>query len=502
MTGFAIRPAAAPQGFLPRKQKRSRPSRVGPVLTAVVLGLGIAALKLGFVWYLAMVGSLAFAAAIIGVRHPGLGLMGVSLLCTLDTVMRAFLFDAVDALLPFNTFNYWLLIAIALNAGLIRRFRDTQTKLFLAFIALLTIELVFSERISRGAQHILGISTMFGILVYFVRAAGNDGAWYWQGIVSAVAAMMGGLLYNLQRSEEIKLNPNVLSMMQQTGIFAICLAFGFASSNRKEVALMALAAINVILVFLSSSRGGLLIASVGLFFLVWSMRGMVKRSVYVGSALVAAVLISGVFSDLQAESVRRLEKLWSADESIDGRTSGRSSLARGGVQIFLDNLMGVGTGGSELAWSQLDYVEGVSDLKAGEEYSLHSGWIKVLAENGVPGIVLFAAVVLSFAVRGWLRRERFMRGMGIAVSLTLAVAFLSTEFQGKGLWFLAAGALTLLNREQMLAAMAGGKRRSVWWARPAVTSETMRPRALGWDDSPADARQPALRPVAPPRPRV
>jgi hypothetical protein len=94
-----------------------------------------------------------------------------------------------------------------------------------------------------------------------------------------------------------------------------------------------------------------------------------------------------------------------------------------------------------------------------------------------------------------------VRGLGISVTLTLAVAFISTEFQGKGLWFLAAGALTLLNREHMLAAAAGGKRRSVWWVKPVVTDETMRPRPIGWVDTPADTT-PRLRPVAPPQPRV
>jgi hypothetical protein len=482
-------PATAPP-VAPAIRHRRKASRTGPAFVLLVVALGAAGVQFGFVWWLTMLAPIAFAAAMIGLLHPAIGLYGISLLCTLDTVMRAFLFDGANDLLPFNTLNYWLLIVILVNSGLIRRFGDAQTRLFIGFIVLLTVELVFSERVARGAQHILGIATLFGVLVYFVRAAANDRAWYWQGVISGTASAVGCLLYNMQRGEVMHLNPNVRALLPETGIFAICLAFGFALSKREEFVLVALAALNVSLVFLTSSRGGLFISLASLLFLLLSMRGFLKKGLYTAAAVLAAIVISGWFGDMQAESIRRLEKLWSADESVDARTSGRSSLAIGGWHIFLDNLLGVGTGGSELAWAQLDYVEGVSDLKAGEEYSLHSGWIKVLAENGIPGIVMFVAVVFSFAARGWMTGDRFLRALGLSVTLTLTVAFISTEFQGKGFWFLAAGALTLLNREHMLAAVAGGKRHKVWWVRPTVTRYGLKPQPVGtpaMDTMPAPA---------------
>jgi hypothetical protein len=168
----------------------------------------------------------------------------------------------------------------------------------------------------------------------------------------------------------------------------------------------------------------------------------------------------------------------------------------------MQNPLGVGTGDSELAWSQLGYVEGVSDLKAGQEFSLHSGWIKVLAENGIPGILLFSAVVASFAVVGWRSGDRFLRVLGIAVTLILAVAFLSTEFQGKAFWFLSAGAITLLNREPMIAALRGGSRLRVWWVRPAMPANALRPRAVGSDPLQDDHRPVVTRPVRVPRFRL
>ena len=181
----------------------------------------------------------------------------------------------------------------------------------------------------------------------------------------------------------------------------------------------------------------------------------------------------------------RFEKLWAAMRRATHGTSGRTSLALGGWHIFLEHPLGVGTGGSELAWAKLGYVEGISNLKAGEEFSLHSGWIKVLAENGLPGILAFIAVVGSFAFVGWRSGDTFLRLMGFAVTWTLFVAFLSTEFQGKAFWFLAAGSVALLNRHQMLLAVAGGRHRSVWWVRPTMPTDALRPRPVGPKWTPA-----------------
>jgi hypothetical protein len=468
----------------------------GRLLLAATAVVSAAGFQMGFIWWLGVMTCIGFAAAMLGLVRPSLGLFGISLLCTLDAIMRHFLLDAGIQYLRFNTLNYWLLIVIIGHQGLIRRFRDPQSRLILGFIALLAFEMVFSERVARGAQHILGIVSMFGILVYFVRAAAHDRAWYWQGVISGSTSAFGGLLYNLQHSSIPGLNHNVYALFPETAIFSLCLAYGFADDKREEFVIIALTAVSVVWVFLSGSRGGLLMCAAALLFLIISMRGVGKKLLYVAGAVAVGILVAGWFGDLKTQSMVRLEKLWSADETADARTSGRTSLALGGWHIFMDNPLGVGTGESELAWAKLGFVRGVSDLKAGEEFSLHSGWIKILAENGLPGALFFAAVVGSFAVVGWKTGDRFLRGFGIAVTATLAIAFLSTEFQGKALWFLAAGAMTLLNRDHMLAALNGGRRRSVWWARPALPPQALRPKAVG------TVEPIPIRTVARPRPIV
>jgi hypothetical protein len=468
-------------------------------LLVAMLGVSAAGVQNGFVWWLAVMAIMGFVCAVIGLVRPAIGLIGISLLCTLDPIMRHFLLDAGVQYLRFNTLNYWLLIVMLCHQRVLRRLRDMHSRLIVGFVAFLMLELVFSERVSRGAQHVLGILTLFGLLVYFVRAAASRRAWYWQGVSSGTAGAMGGLLYLAQFEDIPKLNHNVYALFPETAIFAVCLAIGFAADKREEFVLVGLAAINLVWVFLSGSRGGMLIGAVGLVFLLTAVRGSGKKMLYIASAVAVAMMLSGWFADRQNAAVMRFEKLWSPDETSDGRTSGRTSLALGGWYIFLNHPLGVGTGGSELAWAKLGYVEGVSSLKAGEEFSLHSGWVKVLAENGLPGILFFIAVVASFAVVGWRSGDPFLRLLGCSVTLTLAIAFLSTEFQGKAFWFLAAGALTLLNRRAMLMALTGGRRRSVWWVRPGMPAHALRPKVVGAEE---DAGPPAAKLVRRPRPLV
>jgi O-antigen ligase len=80
----------------------------------------------------------------------------------------------------------------------------------------------------------------------------------------------------------------------------------------------------------------------------------------------------------------------------------------------------------------------------GRQMAAHAGWVKVISENGVPGALLMIAFVMSFAVAGWRRRRWRVRVLGLMVTATMAIGFLTTEFQSKSLWFLGAGAMVLL----------------------------------------------------------
>ena len=63
---------------------------------------------------------------------------------------------------------------------------------------------------------------------------------------------------------------------------------------------------------------------------------------------------------------------------------------------------------------------------------------------------MLAGFVLSFAVVGRRTGRRDLQLLGFFVTAALGLAFLSTEFQTKGIWLLAAGATLLLNRATVI----------------------------------------------------
>jgi O-antigen ligase len=386
---------------------------------------------------------MGFAAAVVGLWKPPLGVLGVATLCTLDAVSRIYLLTG--GLLRWNTFNYWLLFVMLLQIGWLVRLRDPQIRLLQVFIALLTVELVFSQDLMGGVQHILNLATVFGLLVYFRRASSDREVWYWSALVSGVISALGGLVYFLQQERLPRINENAWSFFPITSVLVTCVYFTRPLRRRPPGLLLALAAIDAGWVFLSGSRGSIFICSVCLLFILLRLETVKVAGVTVVAGALVALALAGVFGALEERSVGRLSTLFDPERSLTSRTSGRWDLALGGWYIFRDEPLGVGTGGFPQAWAALGAGQRFSAFRQGEYMQAHSAWIKVLAENGIPGILFFIAVVLSFAVVGWRRRRAGLFLPGLLVTVVLSVAFLADEFQGKGLWYLS-GAVLLLTR--------------------------------------------------------
>jgi hypothetical protein len=214
------------------------------------------------------------------------------------------------------------------------------------------------------------------------------------------------------------------------------------------LAIVNLAMVNLAWIFLSSSRGNILMAGMCLVYLILGVRGVSRRLAFAVVAVVLAGAVTLQFSEFSDRAVERIGHLLDPDYNLTSRTSGRYDRAIGAWHIFLNNPFGVGTGGFRVAWARLGDLGGTLQTHGvGTETAAHSGWMRVLAENGVVGGLLFAAYVLSFAVAGF-QRARLNRDLlllGVLTSAVLAVGFVSTEFSGKGLWFLAAGVTVLLH---------------------------------------------------------
>jgi len=387
-----------------------------------------------------------FITAMIGLRKPLVGLLGIGMLCTLDTLSRVLLLTG--GILRWNTLNYWLLFVILLNVGLLMRLGTPQSKLILLFVVLLAFFLLLTPEsgLEIGTMTVLNVVTYFGLVAYFARVARNPRIWYLQGLVSGALAALGSLAYYLQQSNLPYINPNAWAYFPLTAMFAICLGYGFAPGGwRGQIPFWVLAVANYAWVFLSGSRGGMLVGSACILFLLLTTRSFSQRIVYASMALVLGLIAITQFSDLSEQAVHRITKLFNPDVKVEARTSGRSDLAKGAWILFKENPFGVGTGGFSSAWAKLGYRETLSGFGYEKRVEAHSGWAKVLAENGIIGILLLIFFVLSFAAVAWWRRFKGVLPLGLLVTAVLALAFFSTDFAGKGLWYLSAGATVLLN---------------------------------------------------------
>jgi hypothetical protein len=161
----------------------------------------------------------------------------------------------------------------------------------------------------------------------------------------------------------------------------------------------------------------------------------------IAAALLIGIWVSTSFAEQQVYMITRIQMLFDENLTESRRTSQRSTLARAGVDIFLKNPLGIGTG------SFRDQVAETSYLQSNRP--AHSAWIKTLAENGVPGILLMAFFIGSFALAGFHKHQDGLLLFGVFITLTLASAFVAKEFQGKSLWFLVASGIAVLHAQQM-----------------------------------------------------
>lgn len=444
---LGIRTRLPPPGFVQSMSGvRATPSAAPPWgvrLIALTIGMWLASLALGFETGLVLLTLMGFGAAVVGLWKPTLGVLGVVILCTLDAVSRIYLLTGGP--LRWNTFNYWLVVVMLLQLRWLVRLRDPQIRLLQVFIALLTVELVFSKDLIGGAQHVLNIVSIFGLLIYFARASSDRQVWYWSAMVSGVVSGLGCLVFYLQQESLPEINPNAWSFFPLTSLFSACVYFAGPVRRRRSRLLVILAFLNAGWVFLSGSRGSIFICVVCLLFILARLRSVKGIGLTLGAAVLAAFAIAGQFGGLESRAVNRLAALFDTERSMTSRTSGRWDLALGGWYIFLDHPLGVGTGGFPEAWATRGSRERVFAFHEGAHVQAHSAWIKVLAENGIPGIVLFIAFVLSFLAVGWRQRRAGMLLPGLLVTVVFSVAFLADEFQGKGLWYLS-GAIILFTR--------------------------------------------------------
>lgn len=225
--------------------------------------------------------------AIVGMRYPAIGVLGAGLLCTLDPLTRNLLLSG--GLWRWNTLNYWLAIVILLNLRLLLRLNDPNSRWLMAFWGIMALMLPLSVYVSDGLQDLLNVGATLGILIYFVKASRNPQVYYWQGIVNGVVGVLGGLAFYLQLGNLPYINPNSWAAFPMTALFSIALALPSAKDIKYgRLILLSLAAVNVIWVFLTGSRGSLLTAMVVVVCYLMILRSISWTTLFLIAGSIAA----------------------------------------------------------------------------------------------------------------------------------------------------------------------------------------------------------------------
>jgi hypothetical protein len=288
------------------------------------------------------------------------------------------------------------------------------------------------------------------MLAVVSRGMRDERVWFWIAMISGLTAGIGGAVYYVQKSGLPYIDRNGLAYFPLAGMFAVCIGFRYATHYRfGTIMLGLLAALCGCWVFLTTSRGGTLIGLFATACLLVNIRGLGNRLFLVLMSVLIAMGIVTQFSDIQEKSLGRIEKLFDTNRSLASRTSGRSELMRAAWNMFLENPLGVGTGSFSNEYAEITQNVGDYSFGVGKMASAHSAWMKTLAENGIPGFLLLFGYVYSFAYVGWKKRREGLLFIGILPSAAFTVAYLTSEFQSKGLWFLAAGVTMLLHQELM-----------------------------------------------------
>jgi len=184
-----------------------------------------------------------------------------------------------------------------------------------------------------------------------------------------------------------------------------------------------------------------------LVFQIAAVSGFRRQMALVGMLLLVTAAV--LTSESGQASKSRWNRLFDSELSAAERTSGRSFLFQVGVHVFTQKPLGAGTGA--YAHEGQPYAQAARAF-SGNAMQSHSAWLKVLVENGVVGILLFAAYVGSFAYVALRRADPEMVRLGLLTSIVIAVGFMTTEFASKGLWLLPTGVSVLMARPQVIRA--------------------------------------------------
>jgi len=197
-------------------------------------------------------------------------------------------------------------------------------------------------------------------------------------------------------------------------------------------------------VVLAASRGGFIVALVGLLAVPFALVGMslVRRfalfAAVVGAAAFSFVAAPTAFPDLY-RNVQRLEA--TGDELMTGTLTGRTGIWRETLGVFSQSpAIGVGAGAARHALAETDI---------GRVQAVHNVYLVIAADAGLIGLLLFSVTLGLAFIAIPLGERRHTPYIGV-LALALLVSMMSLNAEAnKGTWLIVA--LVALHRPLVMA---------------------------------------------------
>jgi hypothetical protein len=380
----------------------------------------------------------ALAAAVYA-SAPGIGLLGVGLLCTLDVPIRHYAIPLLG--LPWNTINFGLLTLVILTPALLLQMRARQSIWLAGFAAVLALQMAYSVAPMAGLQGVLEVVAGLILCALFLRCRQKREVLSTMAILNATASAACVLVYLTSPPQDGLANGNAMGQVPVAGLASIALAAAWPGAIRRWALMGVLTAANLALVFALASRGSLIVAMLLATYFLLRIPGLLWK---LGIVVVVAASVGWASTQLVEDFDDAIAK-WSILTSRGLAQNERVEIMAVGWSTFRSNPLGTGTGSFQ---SYSGYYR-AADRSAGRIYggresqAAHSAWVKVMAENGLPGLVLMVGYMLTF-VSTSSRNGGPGRRYGVYVAGVISIAFLFVEFQSKGIWMFAAGATAVL----------------------------------------------------------
>jgi O-antigen ligase len=169
--------------------------------------------------------------------------------------------------------------------------------------------------------------------------------------------------------------------------------------------------LGLLISFSQSSFAALLVVVVGAAFIAWRWRALV--AVALAFAVLAGIAVA------QPQIRRSLQH--HTTSGLNSASSGRASLVANGIRIAKAHpVRGVGVGGFKRAYADRVHLKGKDPKKAAS----HDTPVTVAAETGLPGLALFAWLLVALFGQAFRRGGR----VGLVAGLGLAAIFSHSLF--------------------------------------------------------------------------